>query len=98
MTIYVVVDNDVHNTEEYAKYLKLITPTVEKYGGHYVIRAGQILFADTDWQPDRLVVIAFDDHEQAMQWVTASDVTPIHDMRRANATSRLIVIKGFDET
>lgn len=97
MTIYVVVDNDVHNSSEYAKYLELITPTVERYGGRYVIRAGEILFADTQWRPDRLVVIAFDTEEQAKQWVTDSDVTPIHDMRRANADSRLIIIKGTDE-
>ena len=54
------------------------------------------MFADTDWRPDRLVVIAFATKADAMQWVTAADVTPIHDMRRANATSRLIVIEGFE--
>ena len=96
MTVYVVVDNDVHNPQNYKKYLELITPTVEQYNGTYVIRAGEIMFADTDWRPDRLVVIAFPTKADAMQWVTAADVTPIHDMRRANATSRLIVIEGFE--
>ena len=96
MTTYVVVDNDVHNAEEYAKYLELITPTVEQFGGSYVIRAGDILFADTAWQPDRLVVIAFDKEEDALAWVSSSEIKPIHDMRRANASSKLIVIKGYE--
>ena len=97
MTTYVVVDNDVYNPDEYAKYLALITPTVEQFGGAYVIRAGEILFADTDWRPDRMVVIAFAKEENALAWVTSPEVAPIHDMRRANASSKLIVIRGVDE-
>ena len=96
MTTYVVVDNEVHNPDEYKKYLERITPTVKKYNGDYIIRAGEIMFADTDWRPDRLVVIAFATKEEAMQWVTAEELEPIHNMRRANAESRLIVIEGFE--
>ena len=97
MTTYVIVDNKVHNREEYKKYLELITPTVEQFNGKYVIRAGKILFSDSAWRPDRLVVIEFANKTDALQWVTSEDVKPIHDMRRANATSKLIVIEGFEE-
>ena len=97
MTTYVVVDNEVHNREEYQKYLELITPTVDRYNGKYVIRAGKILFSDTEWRPDRLVVIEFANKEDALQWVTSEEVNPIHEMRRTNATSKLIVIEGFEE-
>ena len=94
MTIYVVVDNEVHNPEEYKRYLERITPTVKKYNGDYIIRAGEIFLADTDWRPDRLVVIAFATKEDALAWVESEDVKPIHDMRRSHATSKLIVIEG----
>ena len=97
MTTYVVVDNQVHNGEAYKKYLELITPTVGQYNGKYVIRAGEIFFSDTSWRPDRLVVIEFANKKDALQWVTSEDMKPIHDMRRANATSKLIVIDGFEE-
>ena len=97
MTTYVVVDNEVHNGEEYKKYLELITPTVDQFNGKYVIRAGEILFSDTEWKPDRLVVIEFANKTDALQWVTSEDVKPIHEMRRAHATSKLIVIEGFEE-
>ncbi len=96
MTVYVVVDNDVIDPERYAEYLKLITPTVFQYGGRYVIRAGEILHRDSDWSPDRLVVIEFDTEEAALAWVQAPEVAPIHDMRRRYATSKLIVIRGAD--
>ena len=43
------------------------------------------------------MVIEFANKTDALQWVTSEDVKPIHDMRRANATSKLIVIEGFEE-
>ena len=45
-----------------------------------------------------LVVTPFATKEEAMQWVTAEELGPIHNMRRANAKSKLIVIKGFEES
>lgn len=96
MTVYVVVDNQVTNPEEYKKYLALITPTVAEFGGHYVVRAGQIHLADSDWRPDRLVIMGFPSAEQAKAWVESEKTAPIHAMRRANAVSKLIVIDGVE--
>ncbi|MEE4661346.1 MAG: DUF1330 domain-containing protein [Halieaceae bacterium] len=97
MSVYVIVDNEVHDPEPYAEYLRLVTPTVAKYGGRYKVRAGHIHFADSDWEPDRLVVIEFDDVDAARRWVDAEDVAEIHAMRRRHARSRLIIIDGVDE-
>ncbi len=96
MSVYVIVDNEVINPEPYADYLALVTPTVAKYGGRYRVRAGKIHLADSDWRPERLVVIEFDDLQAAEAWVNADDVREIHDMRRRHARSRLIIIDGVD--
>ena len=96
MTVYVVVDNDVHDTVAYKEYLALVTPTVPAYGGRYLVRAGKIHLADSDWQPGRLVIMAFDTAEQALAWVNSPELAPIHAMRRANSTSKMIVIDGSD--
>lgn len=96
MTVYVVVDNVVHNPEQYKKYLALITPTVAQFGGEYVVRAGKIHLVDSEWKPDRLVIMAFPTAEQAMAWAQDPDVAPIHAMRHANATSKMLIIDGVD--
>lgn len=96
MTVYVIVDNVVHNHEEYKKYLALVTPTVEQFGGHYVVRAGKIHMVDSEWKPDRLVIMAFPTVTEALAWVRSPELAPIHAMRRANATSKLLVIDGVD--
>ncbi len=93
-TAYVVVDNDVLEPEAYREYLDRITPTVPAYGGRYVIRAGRVHLTDSDWYPERLVVIAFDSVEQARAWVESDAMVPVHALRRRSARSKLIVIEG----
>lgn len=97
MSVYVIVDNDVIDPQPYRDYLALITPTVARYGGRYRVRAGQIHFADSDWRPDRMVVIEFDNLEAAQAWVDSDDTREIHAMRRRHAHSRLIIIDGVDD-
>ncbi len=96
MTVYVVVDNNVLQPEAYKEYLALITPTVAEFGGSYVVRAGTIHFTDSAWRPERLVIMAFPDSEQALAWVQSESLAHIHAMRRKYATSKLIVIDGVD--
>jgi len=96
MTVYVVVDNVVHNPDEYKKYLALITPTVTEFGGHYVVRAGKIHMVDSEWKPDRLVIMTFPTAEQAVAWAESPLTAPIHAMRRANATTKMLIIDGTD--
>ena len=96
MTVYVVVDNQVLEPEPYKEYLRLITPTVEAFGGCYVVRAGTIHFTDSDWKPDRLVIMAFPSAEHAKAWVQSEKTAAIHAMRRKYAVSKLIIIDGVD--
>lgn len=97
MSSYVIVDNTVHNEGPYRDYLTLITPTVEKYGGRYLVRAGEIHYRDSDWNPDRLVIMEFNSPAEAKAWVTSSELAYIHAMRREYATSKLIIIEGVSD-
>ena len=98
MTVYVVVDNEVKNQTEYQKYLKLITPTVYKYSGRYLIRAGKIIYHDSEWAPERLVVIAFDNESLASKWVNSEELNHIHAMRKKYSESRLIIVDGVKDS
>ena len=98
MTTYVIVDNEVKNQKEYQKYLKLITPTVHKYSGRYMIRAGKIIYHDSEWAPERLVVIAFDNEALASKWVNSEELNYIHAMRKKYSESRLIIVDGVKDS
>ena len=40
--VYLIGDILVKNNEEYKKYVELVTPVAEKYGGEYLIRGGNV--------------------------------------------------------
>ncbi|MEM1112509.1 MAG: DUF1330 domain-containing protein [Pseudomonadota bacterium] len=98
MTVYVVVDNDVKNPEPYREYLSQVTPTLAAYGGVYLVRAGTIHQADSEWAPERLVIVAFPSLELASAWVNDPEMAHIHAQRREHADSRLIIVDGVDRS
>ena len=97
MTAYVIVDNVVTDAPAYQTYIDAITPTVPAYGGCYLVRGGDIVFADSDWRPPRLVMIAFATREAALRWVEAPELADLHAMRHRYATSRMILVDGLDD-
>ncbi|HJS18271.1 MAG TPA: DUF1330 domain-containing protein [Anaerolineales bacterium] len=58
MTAYVIVDINVTDPVRYEEYKKLAAPTVKLYGGRTETLEG-------DWSPSRLVILQFEDIEQA---------------------------------
>ena len=48
MPAYVIVDVQVHNEEGYAAYRQLSGPTVEQYGGRFIMRGGVVEVAKSE--------------------------------------------------
>ena len=46
---YLLVDVDIHNIDEYKKYLNKVKPMVEKFGGKYLIKGGKIDAKETEF-------------------------------------------------
>ena len=48
MSVYMIGDVDIHNIEEYKKYMDKVKPMIESYGGEYLIRGGEIDSLETN--------------------------------------------------
>lgn len=94
MTAYVVVDIDVHNPSGYEEYKKLAPAAVELYGGKYIARGGQTETLEGDWSPSRLVILQFENSEQAKKWLNSEEYREARAMRHKTAHSRMVVIEG----
>ena len=95
MKTFVIVDNEIIDKKSYQAYIKAIAPTVEEFEGTYLIRGGTLLFSDSEWNPDRLVVIEFPDNNSAMDWVQSPELAKLHQKRRRYAKSKMIVVEGL---
>ena len=94
MTAYVIVDINVTDPIRYEDYKRLAAPTVELYGGKYIARGGKTETLEGDWSPTRLVILQFDNTEQAKRWLNSTEYSEARSLRHATAISNMVVIEG----
>jgi uncharacterized protein (DUF1330 family) len=54
MTIHVLLDNTIHDTEKYAKYVRAVPRLIAKHGGIYLARRGKFEDVAGEWKPNRI--------------------------------------------
>ena len=94
MTAYVIVDIDVHDSVGYDEYKKLAPATVALFGGKYIARGGNTETLEGDWSPSRLVILQFENVEQAKKWLNSDEYSQARKMRHSTAKSNMVVIEG----
>ena len=94
MTAYVIVDINVTDPIRYEEYKKLAASTVELYGGKYIARGGKTETLEGDWSPTRLVILQFEDIEQAKSWHDSIEYSEARSLRHHTAISNMVVIEG----
>ena len=94
MTAYVIVDINVTDPIRYEDYKKLAAPTVELYGGKYIARGGKTETLEGDWAPTRLVILQFDNLDQAKNWHDSVEYSGPKNLRHETAISNMVVIEG----
>ena len=94
MSGYVIANIDVKNPESYKEYIDKVKPIVEKYGGEYLVRAGEYKVIDGEWKYPRTVIIKFSSYEKALEWYNSEEYQPIKPIRLANSVANGIIIQG----
>lgn len=72
MAVYAIVQVDVDNAEEYAKYAEIAGPTVAKFGGEFLARGGAVEVMEGETRA-RCVIIRFPDMETAKTFYHSPD-------------------------
>ena len=95
MAGYVIVQVDIHDAENFAIYRDMVPPTLEQFGGRYLVRGGDWELLEGEWNPNRVVVIEFDSVEQAKAWWSSERYAPAKRLREQCTDSKLIIVEGF---
>lgn len=90
---YIIGHISVTNPEAYKEYVVRDTPIIESYGGRPLVRGGE---SETPEGPqfDRHVVFEFDDYEQAKALYYDPAYQEVAQIRRDNAESMIVLVKG----
>lgn len=96
MAAYLIVDTLLDKPELYEEYKRLAKPLVEKYGGEYLARGGDLTLRETDlWTPTRLVLIRFPDAAAANRFYDSSEYQAVLQLSKQSARRTLVVLEGI---
>lgn len=90
---YIIGHITVNDPDDYAEYIRLDTPILEKLGGTFIVRGGQSETPEGKAE-NRHVVIEFPDYQSALNAYHDADYQEVAAIRRRSATSTIIVVEG----
>jgi uncharacterized protein (DUF1330 family) len=92
---YIFAEVDIHSPgAEWDEYASKVQPTLDSYGGVFLIRGGTPNVLEGNAKTGTFVVLEFASPEQAEAWYTSTDYQRILPLRLRNADARVICLPG----
>ena len=95
MAAYVIVQVEVKDPVRYDDYKAMVPPSIEKFGGKFLVRGGKTHTLEGGWAPKRFVMVEFPTVEQAKAWWASPEYAEARALRWATADSMMIVAEGI---
>lgn len=93
---YIIGHITVNDPEAYKEYVAKDTPILLGYGGRFLVRGGQAEVVEGEAE-DRHVVFEFDSYDTALRAYHDPAYQEVARIRRASASSTIMVAEGNDE-
>ena len=94
MAAFVIASVFVKDPVRYEDYRRLVTPTLEKFGGRFIVRGGAIDVLEGDWRPGRLVILEFPSAGHARDWWNSPEYAEARAIRQATSDGTLLIVEG----
>ena len=95
MPAYVIVNVRVKDAELYKQYTAGTPASIERHGGRFLARGGEVSVREGSWSPERLVVLEFPDVSAAVGWYESPDYQELLAIRQRAADSELVITEGL---
>ena len=95
MNHYAVGLLTVHDPSWVGDYLTEVTAMVERHGGRYLARTGEVEALEGD-KPQVVVLIEWPSKEAAQAFYESDEYRPHRDARQAGATNQFLLVAGKD--
>ena len=86
----------VRNAEGYKAYSSQVQPTLEPFGGRFLVRGGDAVVLDGQPSAPRNVVIEFPSMQAAQDWYRSEAYQAILQDRLQNAEGYVVLVAGYD--
>jgi uncharacterized protein (DUF1330 family) len=94
MSVYVIVNINIHDLPTYEAYKTGAPPLVRKHGGEYIARGGAIHVLEGDWNPSRLALLKFPDIQSVKALLGDPEYQPLKTLRHSIAHTQMVAVEG----
>jgi uncharacterized protein (DUF1330 family) len=94
MPAYVIVNVRVRDPELYQEYAAGTPAAIERFGGRYLARGGEVEIREGSWSPERLVILEFPDGDAARAWYESEEYQRLLAIRQRAAEADLVITEG----
>ena len=91
---YVIFQEDVFDQEEFERYKTMSPASIEKFGGEFVVRGGDIEVLEGGFNHGRIVVLAFPTVDQARTWYHSDEYSDAKALRLKISSGQAVLVAG----
>jgi uncharacterized protein (DUF1330 family) len=96
MPVYLIIDIAVIDQDLFGEFMAGVPAVLEKYGGRYLARSGEVSNMVGDWRPERIVLIEFETIDQVQEFFASPEYLALVPLREKSAISRAIIVEGYE--
>jgi uncharacterized protein (DUF1330 family) len=94
MSAYVIARISITDPAGFEQYKQMVPPTIERFGGRYVVRTDQFEVLEGREPRERLVVIEFPSMQALRDWYQSEEYAPSMAQRQASAEADILIVEG----
>ena len=91
---YVIGQITIHDEQNYPTYVAMVKPTIELFGGSFLVRGGQCEIFEGEAPGTRTVVIEFPSYQTALNWYHSDEYAEAKQLRMSLSDSVQTIIEG----
>jgi uncharacterized protein (DUF1330 family) len=93
---YIIVHVNIHNREEFKKYIKAFMTEFKEFPGRFLVVTENAEVLEGEWsQPLRTVVMEFPSTDKAREWYKSERYQKIAQIRWGAAETKMILVEGL---
>ncbi|MCK5256773.1 MAG: DUF1330 domain-containing protein [Deltaproteobacteria bacterium] len=96
MAAYLLARVEVTDWDRYKEYTKKTPGAIAKYGGKFIVRAGDMVTLEGPEETRRVVLIEFPSFEKAKEFYYSQEYQEAKKLRAGAATGQFLAIDGVD--
>ncbi|MGA2172220.1 MAG: DUF1330 domain-containing protein [Sedimentisphaerales bacterium] len=95
MAVYMIIEaKEIMDRTRYGEYIEKVPRTIEKFGGKYLARGGEVTVVSGTWKPARLIIVQFDSMDKFHAWWRSPEYRAVALLREQSARTNAVVVEG----